>query len=297
MQNFLTKTQEIKIENALYVVATPIGNLADITLRALAVLEKVDIIICEDTRISARLLDAYQIKTKKLLIYNDHNGEKTRKKILHFLLEGKSIALVSDAGTPLISDPGYKLIAFLREFNQKVIPLPGACSVTSALSASGLTSDNFLFLGFLPNSKVQKEKLFLSLPKNFTFICFESPSRVTEALEIIQNTLGNRKVCVARELTKLHEEIISNEVLQVIKFFTENPDKLRGEFVIIVEKAAKSERSFNQEDLEKEIILAIKAGERLKDLSQNLSDLYQINKKEIYQLALNLSKDGQKTNL
>lgn len=290
MQNFLTKTQEIKIENALYVVATPIGNLADITLRALAVLEKVDIIICEDTRISARLLDAYQIKTKKLLTYNDHNDEKTRKKILHFLLEGKSLALISDAGTPLISDPGYKLISFLRDFNQKIIPLPGACSATSALSASGLTSDNFLFLGFLPNSKAQKEKLFLSLPRNFTFICFEAPSRVAEALEIIQNVLGNRKVCVARELTKLHEEIISDEISQVIKFFAENSDKLRGEFVIIVEKAAKNERSFDEQDLEKEIILAIKAGESLKDLSQNLSEIYQINKKEIYQLALNLSK-------
>lgn len=290
MQNFLAKIQEIKIENALYIVATPIGNLADITLRALDVLQKVDYIICENTRMSLRLLNAYEISDKKLLTYNDFNDEKIRKKFLHYLLEGKSLALISDAGTPLISDPGYRLIEFLRQFNQKIIPIPGASSPAAALCASGLASDSFLFIGFLPNSKIQRQKLFKELPTNYTFICFEGPNRVLESLEILHETLSGRKICVARELTKIHEEIISDESENIVKFFHENPQKLRGEFVIIVEKAGKNEKTFNQKDLVIQIKAAISAGESLKDLSQNLAEIYKINKKEIYQLALSYAK-------
>ena len=291
MQNLFTKTQDIKIENALYVVATPIGNLGDITLRALSILQNVDVVICEDTRISTRLLSAYEIKAGKLITYADHNDERIRKKILHLLMEGKSLALISDAGTPLISDPGYKLINFLRQFNQKIIPIPGACSATTALSASGLASDNFLFVGFLPNSKIQREKVLESLPKNFTFIYFEAPNRILESLKSVSQKLGNRKICVAKEITKIHEEIISDEILKVIEFFEENPDKLRGEFVIIVEKISKDEKSFDEAELIKQIKQAIKSGERLKDLSQNLAQIHNINKKEVYQLALSLTKD------
>ncbi len=286
MQNFFTKTQEIKLEQALYVVATPIGNLGDVTLRSLQVLKSVNFIICEDTRISIRLLNAYEISEKKLLTYNDHNDQKTRDKILRLLLEGNSIALISDAGTPLISDPGHKLINFLRQFNQKIIPLPGASSVVTAICASGIACDNFLFVGFLPSSKIQKENFLKTLPKNFTFICFEAPNRVLETLNAIKEILGNRRVCVARELTKMHEEIISDEVEKSVNFFEENPEKLRGEFVIIVEKADKSEKNLSEAELLKAIKLAIKSGQSLKDLSQNLSELYGINKKEIYQLAL-----------
>jgi len=290
MQNFEAKTQEIKPQNALYVVATPIGNLADITLRALQILKKVDFIICEDTRVSIRLLNAYEIGEKKLLTYNDHNDEKSRDKILRLLLEGKSLALISDAGTPLISDPGYKLINFLREFNQKIIPLPGASALVSAICASGIACDNFLFLGFLPASEIQKEKQLKNLPKNYSFAFFESPNRVLESLKLIEKNLGNRRVCAARELTKIHEEIKSDEVAKVINFFAENEDKLRGEFVIIVEKAAKDEKNFNEEELKKEIKAAIKRGESLKDLSQNLAAIFGSNKKEVYQLALNITR-------
>ncbi len=289
MQNFLLKTQEIKPENALYVVATPIGNLGDITLRALQVLENVDVVVCEDTRVSAKLFAAYQLAQKKLLTYNDHTDDKTRKKILELLVSGKSVALLSDAGTPLISDPGYKLINFLRQFNQKIIPLPGASSVTAALCVSGLACDNFLFLGFLPSSQIQKEKLLKSLPKNFTLVFFESANRVAESLAIILKTLGNRKVCAAREITKIHEEIISDGLENLIKLFSENFQKLRGEFVVIVEKADKSEKSFDQEELNKAILLAISKGDSLKDLSQNLSEIYGANKKEIYKLALEIN--------
>lgn len=290
MQNFFSKVQAIKLENALYVVATPIGNLSDITLRALQILSNVDFIVCEDTRVSIRLLEAYEIKGKKLLTYNDHNDEKTRKKFLELLMGGGSLALISDAGTPLISDPGYKLIGFLRQFNQKIIPIPGASSVTSALCASGLACDNFLFLGFLSTSKIQKEKLLKSLPKNFTLVFFEAANRVIETLNLIKKNLGNRKICVARELTKIHEEIISDELESVIKFFDEHLEKLRGEFVVIVEKADKSEKIFSEAELVSEISNAIFLGHSLKDLSQNLSEIYGVNRKEIYQLALKVPK-------
>jgi 16S rRNA (cytidine1402-2'-O)-methyltransferase len=289
MQNFLLKTQEIKPENALYVVATPIGNLGDITLRALQVLENVDVVVCEDTRVSAKLFAAYQLAQKKLLTYNDHADDKTRKKILELLVSGKSVALLSDAGTPLISDPGYKLINFLRQFNQKIIPLPGASSVIAALCVSGLACDNFLFLGFLPSSQIQKEKLLKSLPKKFTLVFFESANRVAESLAVILKTLGNRKVCAAREITKMHEEIVLDELENLIKFFSENSQKLRGEFVIVVEKADKSEKSFSQEELNQAILLAISKGDSLKDLSQNLSEIYGVNKKEIYKVALEIN--------
>ncbi len=289
MRDFQSKTQEIKLENALYVVATPIGNLGDITLRALEVLKLVDVIVCEDTRVSAKLLSAYQITEKKLLTYNDHCDENSRKKILELLVSKKSVALLSDAGTPLISDPGYKLINFLREFNQKIIPIPGASSVTSALCASGLACDNFLFLGFLPNSDSQKEKLLKSLPTNFTFVFFESAKRVAESLQMVLDILGERNACAARELTKLHEEIRSCQLSELIKFFAGEPSKLRGEFVIVIEKSHKLEKSFDENELKIKISEAIKAGESLKDLSQNLAEVFGVNKKEVYKLALSVA--------
>ncbi len=290
MLDLSQKTQAIKLESALYIVATPIGNLSDITLRALQVLSSVDCIICEDTRLSMRLLHAYEIKGKKTLTYNDFSEEKMREKISHLLLEGKSLALISDAGTPLISDPGYKLINFLRARNQKIIPIPGPSSLTSALCASGLACDNFLFLGFLPTTKPACKKLLNSLPKNFTFAFFESANRVVETLEIISETLGERRVCAAREITKIHEEIVTKELKNLQEFFSENSGKLRGEFVILVEKAKKDEKNFSEEDLQNEIKAALLRGESLKNLSQNLAEIYGTHKKEIYQLALKLTK-------
>ncbi len=290
MQDFSLKIQEIKLENALYVMATPIGNLGDITMRALHILSEVDFVICEDTRITVRLLEAYKIKEKKLLTYNDHCDEKTRKKISDLLAKGHSLVLVSDAGTPLISDPGYKLISSLRLENRKIIPIPGASSLTAAVSVSGLPCDNFLFLGFLPTSEIQKTKLLKSLPKNFTFVFFESANRVIETLDLILTTLGNRNACAARELTKIHEEIISDELQNVLEFFNKNSGKLRGEFVIVIEKADKNEKSFTQSELVQEISNAIFLGHSLKDLSQNLSEIYGVNRKEVYQLAVEMSR-------
>ena len=290
MQDFFPNIKEIKLENALYIIATPIGNLGDITLRALEILSRVDIIICEDTRVSQRLLEAYKIKDKKLIVYNDHSDDKMRHKILDFLVKGQSVALISDAGTPLISDPGYKLVNFLRNCAQKVIPIPGVSSITAAISASGIACDNFLFLGFAPTSKTQKTKLLKSLPKDFTFIFFESANRIIETLNLIEENLGNRKVCIARELTKMHEEIILDDVKNIIEFFAKNLDKIRGEFVLVVEKMNKGEKTFTQKELISDISKAFKLGYSIKDLSQNLSEIYSIHKKEIYKLAIEITK-------
>ena len=267
-----------------YVVATPIGNLQDITLKLS------DVIICEDTRITARLLEKYEIKNKKLLVYNDNSDEITRKKILHMLLSGSNVALVSDAGTPLISDPGHKLICFLREHNVKVTPLPGASSVTTALSASGIACDNFLFLGFLPSPQIQRQNALKELPKNFTLVFFESAMRAIEMLEDLHKIFGNRKIAVARELTKIHEEIISDELTKVIEFFKQNSEKLRGEFVVILEKANRAEKALSQEELELEIRKAAGNGLSIKELSEHLAQIHGLHKKEIYQLALKLQK-------
>jgi 16S rRNA (cytidine1402-2'-O)-methyltransferase len=286
MQDFFPNNSNLKLEAALYIVATPIGNLRDITIRALEILQKADYIVCEDSRVTAKLLRHYEIKDKKCIIYNDFGDEKTREKILNFIIQGSIVALVSDAGTPLISDPGYKLVRYIRTYNQKVIPIPGASATISALCASGLACDNFLFLGFLPTTRIQRVNLFKSISKEYTTIFFESANRINDALTDIDNVFKDRNIVIAKELTKIHEEIISAKAKDLIDFFAINSDKLRGEFVIIIEKADKNERNISETDLIEEIKSAINSGFTIKELSQNLSEIYDLNKKEIYQLAL-----------
>jgi 16S rRNA (cytidine1402-2'-O)-methyltransferase len=291
MQDFFKNLKVQKIENALYVVATPIGNLGDITIRAIQTLESVDFIICEDTRTSSILLSKFEIIKKKLLIYNDFSDSLCRNKILEKLKNGHSLALISDAGTPLISDPGYKLISFLRQENQKIICIPGASSLTASISISGIPCDNFLFLGFLASSKIQKQQIITTLPLNYSFVFFEVANRLHETLEIIKNTLENRNISVARELTKLHEEVIYGKVEEVFEFFEKNPQKLRGEFVVIVEKTAKNQSFFSNEEIIAEIENSLKKGKSVKDISIELSQIFDLNKKEIYKIALDIAKN------
>jgi len=291
MQDFFKNLKVQKVENALYVVATPIGNLGDITIRALQTLESVDFIICEDTRTSSILLSKFEIIKKKLLIYNDFSDSLSRNKILEKLKNGNSLALISDAGTPLISDPGYKLISFLRQEQQKIICIPGASSLTASISISGIPCDNFLFLGFLASSKVQKQQTITTLPLNYSFVFFEVANRLHETLEIIKNTLENRNISVARELTKLHEEVIYGKVEEVFEFFEKNPQKLRGEFVVIVEKTAKNQSFFSNEEIILEIENSLKKGKSVKDISLELSQIFDLNKKEIYKIALDIAKN------
>ena len=219
----------------LYIIATPIGNLEDITLRALRALKEVNVILCEDTRTTAKLLQKYNIKTPTVS-YHSHSKLSKVEKIFSLLLEGKSLALVSDAGTPAISDPGVLLISQIRDRmpDVQVVPIPGPSAVIAALSASGFPSSNFLFLGFLPHKK-GRETLFKEIAESKrTVVFYESPHRIMKALASLKEHLKSRKIAMASELTKIHEEIVFGTPEELLLFFNNNNEKIRGEFVVMV---------------------------------------------------------------
>ncbi len=276
-----------KLENALYVVATPIGNMADITFRAVDVLKNCNIILCESPKNSYNLLKHYDIDCSKILTYNDHSNSHQRQKILNFLQENNSISLISDAGTPLISDPGYKLVNYLRQQQQKIIPIPGPSSLISAISASGIACDNFTFLGFLPNLK-SKRKDLIKDNKNNSFVFFESARNLLKSLSEIIEFIDDRNCCVAKEITKIHEELVINKISDIISFLEKNNNKLKGEFVVIIEKSNKLQNKISNSDLIDEIKKLHNKKMSLKDISQNLAEIYNLNKKEIYKKALEI---------
>ena len=229
----------------LYIVATPIGNMGDITLRAIETLKNVDLILCEDTRETKKILDKYNI-SKPTMSYpsDDVVGKNSRQsnklsKIFELLEEGKDLALVSDAGTPGISDPGAMLVSKIKEKlnGVQVIPIPGAWAVIAALSASGLPTHEFTFLGFLPHKK-GRETLFKEIAgAKRTFAFYESPHRILKTLESLAKFCpkeNQKKVCVARELTKIYEEFVSGTPEEVLEYFIKNKEKQRGEFTVIV---------------------------------------------------------------
>jgi len=221
-----------------YVVATPIGNMGDITLRALEVLKNVDLILCEDTRETKKILNKYSICTPTMSYHAQSKLAKVDK-ILQLLKEGKNLALVSDAGTPGISDPGALLISKIKEdahlrHGVNVVPVPGPSAVIAALSASGLPTHEFTFLGFLPHKK-GREKIFKEISEaSRTIVFYESTHRILKTLESLIKFCPNKKVCVARELTKIYEEFKTGTAKDLLQFFTDNKDKQRGEFTILV---------------------------------------------------------------
>ena len=221
----------------LSIVATPIGNMEDITLRALRVLKEVDGILCEDTRTTKNLLNKYDIHTKTLS-YNAHSSDNKHSNIIEMLREGKNLAMVSDAGTPCISDPGVLLVAYVREeFGKeaKVVPIPGASALVSALSASGISSAEFIFIGFLPHKK-GRETLFKEMATtNRTIVFYESTHRILKTLASLDTFCKNHRVMIAREITKQFEEFVKGTPAEVLEYFTVNTDKQRGEFVVIVD--------------------------------------------------------------
>lgn len=225
------------IKGKLYVVATPIGNLSDITFRAVEILKKVPFVLAEDTRESKKLLEKYDIQTR-LVSYRDENHDKVLEKILEKLNMGLDLALISDAGTPLISDPGYKLVKHLRENGFEVISIPGPSAVTAALSVSGLPTDRFVFFGFLPKSETRREKI-ISEYKDLhnTLVFYESPKRLVGFLDTINNVLGDVKIFLAKDISKLREEYFYGNVSEVKEVlnernFAKNP---HGEFVCVVD--------------------------------------------------------------
>ena len=217
----------------LFVVGTPIGNLEDITLRAISTLKDVNIILAEDTRNSKKLLSAHGIQTR-MMSYHEHSSEKESQKIVDLLLEGNDLALISDAGTPTISDPGYGLIRECIKHEIRIIPIPGVSAITAAISASGLPSDSFTFHGFLPQKKGRLKKIQDLSHIDNTIILFESPYRLIKTLTQLLESLGDRSVVVGRELTKLYEEIIRGNLSEVLEYFSKS--KVKGEIVIMIGK-------------------------------------------------------------
>ena len=217
----------------LFVVGTPIGNLEDITLRAISTLKDVNIILAEDTRNSKKLLSAHGIQTR-MMSYHEYSSEKESQKIVDLLLEGNDLALISDAGTPTISDPGYGLIRECIKHEIRIIPIPGVSAITAAMSASGLPSDSFTFHGFLPQKKGRLKKIQDLSHIDNTIILFESPYRLVKTLTQLLESLGDRSVVVGRELTKLYEEIIRGNLSKVLEYFSKS--KVKGEIVIMIGK-------------------------------------------------------------
>jgi len=219
----------------LFIVSTPIGNLEDITYRAVNTLKNVDLILAEDTRHSSKLISHFQI-SKKLIAFHDHNEKSQYMKIIEKLKDGLNIALISDAGTPLINDPGFNLVRSAKQENINVVPIPGASSPIAALSASGLPADSFTFLGFVPTKDSDKinflEKLKYS---SGTSIFFESPSRILKTTKLIKEIYGSKiNVCLAKEISKIHETIITGDIDEIIYYLEESPDHQKGEFVVLV---------------------------------------------------------------
>jgi len=215
----------------LYIVATPIGNLEDITLRALRTLKEVDYIAAEDTRQTQKLLNKYEIKTKTLS-FHSYSSDTKLEKIIDLLKEGKNIALVSDAGTPGISDPAYSLTRRVLEEEIPLIPIPGPSSLLAALTMSGLPMDKFVYLGFLPLKKGRQTLLKQLAEEKRTLVIFESPHRILKTLNNLKEYLGNREIAVCREITKIYEEAVRGTIEEVIEIFTEK--KPKGEFVLVV---------------------------------------------------------------
>lgn len=274
----------------LYLVATPIGNLEDITLRALRILKEADIIACEDTRRSIKLLNHYNIKNK-LMSYYKFNQKKQEDSLIALLAEGKNIALISDAGTPAVNDPGEFLIARCVKENITVCPIPGACAFICALISSGIETSEFTFLGYAPRSTggvtppLQK---FLEKIKNEqkTVIFYETPHRLKTTLEAILKTLGNRKICIAKELTKIHEKFITDYTENILNNL---PETVKGEYIIVVEADKENEPKINQEDIINEI--KKHNDTPAKELAKTIAEKYGISKNESYQLIIQNRND------
>lgn len=275
-------------KSGLYIVSTPIGNLEDITLRALNILKNSDIILCEDTGVSRKLLAKYNIKAV-LKVYNDHSDGALRKNIEDMILSGKIVSLISDAGTPLISDPGYKLVRDLKDNGISVDIIPGPCAAIAALTLSGLPTDKFIFMGFLPKTKEGRIKSFESISKlNYTIIFYETSKRLLPTLRTALEILGDRTINIARELTKLYQESKTASISDLIKHYTNVPPKGEIVFSISGEYAEK----ITIDDLNLQIGKLLKQNLSAKTVSDTVFMQYcdRFSRAEIYK-AVNKIKD------
>jgi len=272
----------------LYIVATPIGNLEDITLRALRVLKEVDLIAAEDTRHTRILLSHYDIRTP-LTSYHEHNERTKAQSLVERLLGGENIALVSDAGTPAISDPGYRLVVDAIHAGIRVIPLPGASALVATLSAGGLPTDRFAFEGFLPAKKQERRARLQELRQEArTLVFYEAPHRLKESLQDMQQIIGEREIVVGRELSKVHEEFLRGTVSEVVARLSDR--EVKGEITIVVHGCT-DECQVSEESIGTEIHRLIDEGMGIKDISELLGERYHVSKRQIYQLALKLKSE------
>ena len=273
-----------KLAPGLYIVATPIGNARDITLRALDVLTSADVVVCEDTRITGKLFSMHNVSTP-LKAYHEHNGEKMRPKILAHLNDGQAVALVSDAGTPLISDPGYQLVAAVREAGYEVFSVPGASSPVAALSIAGMPSDRFLFVGFLPpKTKARQGALSNIGDIAATLIVFENAKRLAALLSDIYNVLGDRDVAVCRELTKKFEEVKRGNASGLAAHYQETgPPK--GEIVVLIHGRSDADVLWEKKDVERALIIHLEAS-GTRQAADEVAALSGWRRREVYQLAL-----------
>jgi 16S rRNA (cytidine1402-2'-O)-methyltransferase len=275
------------IAPGLHIVATPIGHLGDITLRALEALAAADLIACEDTRVTRKLLDRYGIATP-LTPYHDHNAAKARPMLLRRLAQGAAIALVSDAGTPLISDPGFKLVRATREAGHAVTTLPGASAVLAALTLAGLPTDQFFFAGFLPPKQAARRARIAELARiASTLVLFETGPRAPATLADLAAGLGRRDAALCRELTKLHEEVRRGELATLAA--ASAGSELRGEIVLVIAPPLVEPPSAGETDL---LLRAALARVSLKDAVAEVADATGLPRRELYQRALELAKDA-----
>lgn len=281
----------VPLTPGLYLIATPIGNLRDITLRALEVLAEVDVVACEDTRMTGKLLEMHGVKASKLIVYNDHNADASRKGILDMLAQGKRIALVSDAGTPLISDPGYKLVRDAQDLGMNVTSLPGANALLTALQLSGQPTDKFSFLGFLPAKEKARQdvlKEWRAVPG--TLVAYETGPRLIDSLRDMALVLGgDRPAAVTRELTKMYEEVRRDTLDNLVRHYEEAGEP-KGEIVVVIGPGEKTEIT---EDAIKERLSALLRDLSVRDAAAQVADEMGIPKKQAYEFAIMLQRGGR----
>jgi len=276
------------MSGSLYIVATPIGNLSDITLRAIEMLKNVDLVLAEDTRHSKKLFDHYEIKSP-LTAFHEHNENEKTSGIISEINSGKSIALISDAGTPLISDPGYQLVSEAKKIGINVIPIPGPNAAIAALSSSGIASSSFSFFGFLPAKQASRLKLLKTKRSlDETIIFYESPKRILATIKDMMDVFGEtRRVCLAKELTKSFETILNDNLIALIDYLESDPSHQKGEFVLIVSPDDKIDFDEAKSELEK--ILPILCDEMGASKASKLaSKITGLDKKYCYKKAINL---------
>ena len=271
--------------NSLYIVSTPIGNLDDITLRAIEVLKKSDIILCEDTRHSLKLLNHLNIK-KKLFSYHKFNEKKELEKVIKYLNEGKILSLICDAGTPTLSDPGQIIVETCIKKNIKITPIPGVSSITTAMSVSGF-NDQFLFFGFLPKTEEKLDKVLSSLCNlSFSQVFFVPSIKINFYIKRFKKFYSGRKILIAKELTKIHETFYRGEIDQINAFKT----PIKGELTIVISEKNIKDKSFDESKIIKKAKLYLKKYS-LKDVVELLFESERINKKKIYRICLNIKNE------